>query len=127
MAYTTANGTSTDSADVFAGETGLPEERLDPLLRQAERLVATYSPAAPDPITEEYMRAASDSELQVFDFLVNTDGGLTSSTGVAGVSVSYRDLKAVETIVRAAMVGFEEISTGGSSGDNVAYIERFSF
>lgn len=119
MAYTTASGTSTDAADVFAGETGLPEERLDPLLRQAERLVLQYAPAAPDPVTEEYTQAISDSELQVFDYLVTA--GFTSSTSVSGIGVSYRTFDDVAAIVRVAMAGLDSSSETGDS--NTAYIE----
>ena len=106
MSYVTAHGTTTDEADVFAGETALPEERLDPLLRQSERLVRSYAPAAPDPVTEEYSQAISDSELQVFDYLVNA--GITSSIGLSGISVSYRDLSAVRAIVVAATADLAE-------------------
>jgi hypothetical protein len=110
MAYTTANGATTDTTisgnaiEQTAGASGLPVSRQDRLLRTAERLVRSLAPP-PEPQDEEYPQAASDAEIAVFGFLVKTDENTVSGKSLSGVgSKSLRGYKeAVRPLVRDAM------------------------
>lgn len=97
-------------------DSGAPEIKLDAVLRDAEREVKKVAPRptagfADVAAEEEYISAASDAEMRVFDYLVNTEGYLSSS-GVSGISESYVDFARVEAIVRRAMSG---VSNSASS------------
>jgi hypothetical protein len=90
-------------------DSGVPEIKLDATLRDSERLVKRCA-TPPSEATEEYTVAASDAEMRVFEYLVNTEGYLTGS-GVGGVSESFVDFEKVEEIVRYALSGV----SGGSN------------
>lgn len=120
MAYTTANGTTTDAAatgdtvvvmNYYQGAAGAPETRLDGILRRAERRVADLAPP-PDPKTDRYTRMARDTELAVFEFLFEHRPHLEKE-GQLDANATYRDEKALLNLIRAEMgefyVGLREV------------------
>jgi hypothetical protein len=126
MAYTSANGTTTDAAatgdvvlvmDYFPGAQGAPQTRLDVLLRRAERVVRDLAPS-PDPATTEYRAAARDAELAVFEFLFSRPSYLQQHK-VIDESVTYADEQALEQLVRDAMPGYYAGSLGSEGAASV--------
>lgn len=96
MAYTTASGVTTDpnvTGDVVKVQdydgafTGLPQTRLDVLLRRAERRVKEVAPP-PSPVAGAYLAAARDAELVAFEFLFRRPDYVESHS-VTGESITY--------------------------------------
>lgn len=72
MPYTTANGTTEYGAlDYYPKAAGTPEARIDSVLRRAERIVRDLAPP-PDTLDSKYSAVAADTELAVFEYLLET-------------------------------------------------------
>lgn len=119
MSYMTANGTTTANAVLYAGADGIVAIKQDAILRDAERLVKRYGPP-PIPVTAQYTSAASDAEMRVFDYLINTDG-YVSSEGFPGVSTSFVDFEKVKSLVKSIVADYAD----AGSGSHVAYLEAW--
>jgi hypothetical protein len=121
--YETANGTLTaDAVEQSPVASGFPASRQDRLLRTAERIVRKLAPP-PDPVTDDYRQAASDTEVQVFGFLATTNEGVEASDSLSGVSsTSYRAYEeAVRPLVREAMGDYYSL------GSSTAYIGAWPY
>lgn len=119
MAYRTANGTITANAVIYADDTTLPTIKQDALLRDAERLVRRLAPPPTEPPSADYVQAASDSELRIFEWLVNWRPHL-SSESVLDSSVNYAENPKVLEIVSDIMGDYY---APGASLVNTAYFE----
>jgi hypothetical protein len=88
MPYTTANATTTAMAQEYVGDEAPVGVRADAMLRDAERIVAGIAPP-PDPRPTDYVAAASDAELRIFE-AISLRKDRISSQAVGALSVSYK-------------------------------------
>lgn len=105
MAHITVNGVTIERAKNYhaPASSGSPE-RLDTILRRAERLVRDLAPP-PDPINSEYNPTAADTELAVFEHLWER-ASYVDRDDVMQAATVYADHKALENLVRDSMGRF---------------------
>lgn len=105
MAHITTSGVTVERATSYhaPASKGSPE-RLDAILRRAERLVRDLAPP-PDPVGNEYPPTAADAELAVFEFLWERKS-YVERDDVMQASAVYADHKALENLVRDSMGRF---------------------
>lgn len=85
----TANGTTLEDAQEYAGDDAPTGVRAEALLRDAARSVRSIAPP-PSPVPVDYKADASDAELYLFAYFAKVPGYI-SSMSADDVSISYRE------------------------------------